>query len=72
VRPLQLRLVEPADDELLALLHAERTAPNDRAFYAATDAIKDLYRSLDREAEVRVMGRVRALRQQVRAEQVPA
>jgi hypothetical protein len=67
-RQVQLRLDEPTDAELLALLRAERDAATEEAWYDATDAITDLYRSLERPADLRVMDRVGLLRAQMRAE----
>jgi len=70
-RTVQLRLDEPTDAELLTLLRAERDARTEQAWWDAADAITDLYRSIDygdRRMYMRVLDRVRGLRQAVRAE----
>lgn len=69
-REVQLRLDEPSDDELLRLLRAISIA-DEEAGFGARDAITTLYRSLDRDTELRVLARVRQLREQVRDERRP-
>lgn len=76
-RNVQLRLDEPGDGELLALLRAARDARTDDGAFNARCDLTDLYRSLDpgpggdKTTYLRVLDRVRALRQVVADEERP-
>lgn len=70
-RQAQLRLDELSDDELLGLLRTARDATTDEAAFNARCDLTDLYRTLDNATYLRALDRVRALREQVRAERRP-